>query len=257
MTEPIEKSERSGIQVIARAAAIRRELGANPDGLSLGRIAGAVELPRSTVQRIVGALQAERLVMSDSQGGRLRIGPQIKTLAELSRLDVIQEIKPFLIQLTQQTGETADLSVMRSEGMIFLDQVVGRHRLRAVSAVGEVFPLTSPANGKACLAQLSEDHAQRLIADEWRRDGVSGDMGAMMAQLAEIRETGLAYDNGDHTPGLSGIGFAFRDRDSALHAISVPIPAPRFDDARASVEAMLRTTSAGIADLMSSGVARG
>jgi len=38
-----------GIQVIARAAAILREVGARPDGLSLGKLAAATGLARSTV----------------------------------------------------------------------------------------------------------------------------------------------------------------------------------------------------------------
>ena len=54
--ENSEKSEsRSGIQVIARAAAVLRELKGNTSGMSIGQIAERLELPRSTVQRIVGA----------------------------------------------------------------------------------------------------------------------------------------------------------------------------------------------------------
>ena len=60
-----KKSEKSGIQVvarsaatlitllIARSAAILRTLRAHPDGVNLGQIAANVDLPRSTVQRIV------------------------------------------------------------------------------------------------------------------------------------------------------------------------------------------------------------
>ena len=46
-----------GIQVIARAAAVLRALRDAPSGLSLGALAEATGLPRSTVQRIVAALK--------------------------------------------------------------------------------------------------------------------------------------------------------------------------------------------------------
>jgi DNA-binding IclR family transcriptional regulator len=59
-------SERSGIQVIARAAAVLRPLRREPIGLSLGEIVERVSLPRSTVQRIVAALGREELLMSAS-----------------------------------------------------------------------------------------------------------------------------------------------------------------------------------------------
>ena len=55
---------RSQIQVIARAAAILRTLENQAAGLSLGQIAQRVNLARSTVQRIVAALQAEKLLAS-------------------------------------------------------------------------------------------------------------------------------------------------------------------------------------------------
>ena len=66
-----KKSEKSGIQIIARSAAILRTLRAHPDGVNLGQIAANVDLPRSTVQRIVGALQTERLeiMMVDDLAG--------------------------------------------------------------------------------------------------------------------------------------------------------------------------------------------
>jgi IclR family acetate operon transcriptional repressor len=47
------------VQVIARAAAILRALEDEAAGLSLGQIAQRVNLARSTVQRIVAALEAD------------------------------------------------------------------------------------------------------------------------------------------------------------------------------------------------------
>ena len=58
MTEPS-----SGIQVIARAAAILRACKDGGSALSLAQIAGRVGLARSTVQRIVSALAAEGLLL--------------------------------------------------------------------------------------------------------------------------------------------------------------------------------------------------
>ncbi len=73
------------IQVIARAAAILRALENEADGLSLGQIAQRVKLARSTVQRIVAALAAEKLLMAASPTGRVRLGPTILRLAAAAR----------------------------------------------------------------------------------------------------------------------------------------------------------------------------
>lgn len=233
---------RSGIQVIARAAAILRVLRDNTEGMSLGQIADRVELPRSTVQRIVGALQAERLVIATSSGGSIRLGPEITALSEATRYNVVEECRLHLSELSRRLGETADLSVLRGAGMIFLDQVPGTHRLRTISAVGDVFPLTTTANGRAALALLPEAEARSLVEAEWKRAHQPGDWMAFARMLTDIRSQGIAEDADEHTIGISALGGAFRDRNGEIHAISVPVPTPRFLAMRGTVEAELRVT---------------
>jgi DNA-binding IclR family transcriptional regulator len=239
-----ESARSSGIQVIARAAAILRVLRDHTEGMSLGQIAEKVDLPRSTVQRIVGALQAERLVIASSSGGSIRLGPEITALSEATRYNVVEECRLHLSELSRKLGETADLSVLRGAGMIFLDQVPGTHRLRTVSAVGDVFPLTTTANGRAALSLLPEAQARALAEAEWARRKIPGeqprDWPAFAALLAEVRETGLAYDRDEHTGGISAIGFAFRDRTNEVLAISVPVPSQRFETILPDIEAALR-----------------
>lgn len=235
-----DKTERGGIQVIARAAAILRALKDEPSGLSLGQIAERVGLPRSTVQRITGALAAERLLMSNPRGGGLRLGPELGALAEAARYNVVERCRPILAALTQETGETTDLSVMRDGAMVFLDQVPGLHRLRTVSSVGEVFPLTSTANGRACLALMTPAEA-RAAAEAELRGRPGGALAQALARVDEVRRDGVAEDLDEHTPGISALGFAFREWGGDLHAISVPIPSMRFEACREEVtEALLR-----------------
>jgi DNA-binding IclR family transcriptional regulator len=238
---------RAGIQVIARAAAILRALRDDSDGMSLGRIAEKVGLPRSTVQRIVGALAAERLVIASGSSASIRLGPEITSLAEAARYSVAEECRLHLSELSRALGETADLSVLRGASMIFLDQVAGTHRLRAVSSVGEVFPLTTTANGRAALALLPRTEARALAEAEWRRRGIAGDWPAFAKLLDGVAAGGLAHDLDDHTQGISAVGGAFRDRRGEIHAISVPIPTSRFTLRRREVEAALRRTLAAVA----------
>ena len=245
-----EDQSRNGIQVIARAAAVLRVLRDSPGGMSLGQIAESVGLPRSTVQRIVGALQAERMVIASLQGSGLRIGPEMQSFADAARYNIVESCRLMLSELAQATGETADLSVLKGNGMIFLDQVPGTHRLRTVSSVGEVFPLTTSANGKAVLARLPRERALALARSEWDRRGTLADETAFAAELDRIAETGLAYDLDDHTEGISAVGCAFTDWSGDLHAISVPIPTTRFATRRRSVEEALRKCHTHVLRLM-------
>jgi DNA-binding IclR family transcriptional regulator len=139
---------------------------------------------------------------------------------------------------------------MRGVGMTFLDQVPGTHRLTTISKVDEVFPLTTTANGRACLAELPEDEALRLIEAEWARNEVAGDLPRFLQRLEDVRRTGLAYDLDEHSEGISAIGFGFRDWGGTLHAISVPMPSTRFADMKPVVEAALLVTKTGITQMI-------
>lgn len=164
-------------------------------------------------------------------------------MANAAQYNIVEHCRLLLTELTQKTGETTDLAVMRGIGMVFLDQVPGTHRLTTVSQVGEVFPLTTTANGKACLAALPNDEALKLAQNEWDRNGVTVEVSRFLSELDRVRETGLAYDLDEHSGGVSAIGFAFRDWVGDLHAISVPVPSSRFEKQRNLIERALRETA--------------
>lgn len=235
-------SGNGGIQVIARAAAILRVLREDTSGMSLGRIAEKVDLPRSTVQRIISALQAERLVISSSSGGTIRLGPEIKALSEATHYSVVEMCRLHLLELSQKVTETVDLSVLRGSGMIFLDQVPGTHRLRTVSAIGDVFPLTTTANGRAVLSMMDRARARDLVETEWKRREMREDWPEFAAKLDATAATGIAYDLDEHTVGISAVGAGFTDMSGELHAISVPIPSTRFREKHYAVERSLVAT---------------
>lgn len=203
--------------------------------MSLGQIAEKIELPRSTVQRIVGALQAERLVMSSPTGGGIRLGPELLSLGGATRYSIVDLCRPFLEKLSVMTGETVDLSVLRRKRMIFLDQVQGQHRLRTISFVGEEFPLTTTANGRACLAKLTDSEIKSYAESEWRSLKVNGNLNALREQIREVRKLGIAFDLDDHTSGVSAVGISFVDNYGDIYAISVPIPSTRYEEKSASV----------------------
>jgi DNA-binding IclR family transcriptional regulator len=220
-----------GIQVIARAADILRVLKTDKEGMSLGQIANRVNLPRSTVQRIVNALITERLVVASASEGGLRLGPEIQSLAMAAKFDVAKSIRPIITELSIVTEETVDLAVLREQRLVFIDQVEGNHRLRTVSAVGEIFPLTDTANGKAVLALMEEAQASVLITEELAaRTCLASSVTDVLNDIALVRERGYSLDCDEHTMGISAVGVAFADQAGLLYAISIPVPSQRFAD---------------------------
>jgi DNA-binding IclR family transcriptional regulator len=226
-----EPRNREGVQVISRAASILRMLSTRTRGASLGDIAKAVGLPRSTVQRIVEALNAEGLLVSTTTSSSIRLGPGLLPLAAAAKFEIADLARPFLEELATATGETVDLAILDNDRAMFIDQVQGTHRLRAVSGVGVSFPLHASANGKAMLARLADPLVAKLrnrmkltpntphTITSWKR---------LDQELAAIRETGLAYDREENSLGISAIGIAIGGDGMDLAAITIPVPTQRF-----------------------------
>jgi len=243
---------RHGVQAIARAAAVLRALGDQPNGLGLGEVAIAAGLPKSTAHRIVAALAAEGLV-TQSADGRIRLGGGISRLALAGREAIAERLRPILIELHRELEETVDLAVLDGGSVRFVDQVGAPRRLRAISSVGDAFPLHCTANGKALLAALPEDQAIASLPHPLPRltPHTIVSLDDLLGELAAIRRDGVAYDREEHTEGICAVGAAVSDgSDPAAVAISVPVPAPRFHGNETSLAAAVAEAARAASELL-------
>jgi DNA-binding IclR family transcriptional regulator len=252
----MQDRSRSGVQSIARAGRVLRALGAAPDGLPLVELAAAVELPKSTVHRLVGALADEGLVRTGA-GGHVTLGPLLEQLAAATRLTLPERVRPALEALRAELEETVDLAVLDGPQLRFVDQLPAPHRLRAVSAVGEAFPLHCTANGKALLAALPRERALALLPARLPRftPATIVSRAALVAELDAIAATGgLAFDREEHTEGICAAGAAVRDaRGAPVAVVSVPVPTPRFQRAEARLARAVPAAAAAAERLLARG----
>jgi DNA-binding IclR family transcriptional regulator len=250
-TDGDQRPEKSQVQVIARAAAILRSLEDEPAGLSLAQIAQRVGLARSTVQRIVAALGTEKLLIAASPTERVTLGPAILRLAASTRVDLAARLRPILVELSAALHETVDLARVERDHLLFIDQVVSSQRLRTVSAVGEVFPLHCSANGKAYLAMLTDDEIAALIGKNYKRHtgATHTTLKNLLKDVAQIRKNGIAFDLGEHSADIFAVGIAFFDISGNAFAISIPMPAARFQAKKAKAVQQLVAVKASLLSL--------
>lgn len=237
----MQSKEINSIQVIGRAIAVLKTCAALGPGLSLGDIARQLDLPRSTVQRIVQALAEGGFLIASNRAKSIGLGPDLLALGADASGNVVELAQPTLKLLAEQTGETVDLARFNRDHMIFINQMPGAHRLQAVSAVGDTFPMHCTANGKAALAQLDNVSLRRALGenlDQFTSKTVT-DYAELLVELSTIREQAFAIDNEEHTLGICAIGMAFKDPARQVYAISIPIPAVRFAAMRARCEPLL------------------
>ena len=241
--------------MIARAASVLRALEGEASGLSLAQIAQRVGLARSTVQRIVESLSAEQFVIAAAPSAGVRLGPALLRLALSASAEIDQITRPVMTELSRVLGETVDLSVLKGSAAVFTDQIPGSHRLRAVSAIGEVFPLHCTANGKALLGLLPLDKRERLLHAPLPRltPGTITKTSAVLAEVAACEARGYALDMEEHTEGICAVGVAFLDPLSRGVALSIPVPTTRFKRRRKELIERLLASREHIVGAMGSG----
>lgn len=222
--------------------------------MSLSQIAERVGLARSTVHRLVTALEAERFVASASPNGRVRLGPGLARLAGAASSDVRGVIHPSLERLSRELNETVDLAVLEHDHVRFIDQVAAPRRLRAVSAVGAVFPAHCTANGKALLAAAPGAEVLRWLPARLERQtpNTITDREELLAELDRVRAEGVGYDREEHTIGICAVGAVVRDPAGALAAVTVPLPSQRFYGKEEKLAAALLRVCAEIGQALGS-----
>ncbi len=234
MAEPQSKDagsrSQNPVQVITRVADILRALEGERDGLSLAQIASRVGLARSTVHRLTVGLTSEGFVVPASPNGRVRLGPALARLGIASRLELKEELEPFVRRLANALEETIDVAVLDGSSVRFIDQIEGAHRLRAVSRVGDRFPLHCSANGKALLAALPREGAERLLPTrlEAFTPNTITSRAALWKELDQVTQAGVAFDREEHTVGICAVASVVQDAASTAAALTVVMPTQRF-----------------------------
>ena len=225
-----QRPESAALQLVSRMSAILRALENQPVGLSLGQIAKATGLPRATVHRIVDALEVEQFVAADTLYGGVRLGPAVTRLAASAFADFKSGVRPFLEALCRRVQETVVLTTMRHGRLTLVDQVPPDRPLHVVISPSiELNPCYTSA-GKALLATSSDVEIVRTIKP-WLNPptpNAAGTVPEFMAQIAEIRRTGVAYDDEEVAEGACGVALDVRDSSGAIYSVSVCVPSVRY-----------------------------
>ena len=220
---------RMGVQVIARAAEICRELATATDGLTTAELVERVGLSRPTVYRILRALMDEDFVRQVAPG-RYAVGPAFLVIGGSTYGGLRHDLRPFMKDLSSELGETIDLAVLDNGEALFVDQFVAMRGLRVVAHMGARLPLHCTASGKALLAALSPDDADRELAEvpQAYTPNTVTDRAALLQEIDEVRRTGVAYDHEEYVMGVCAVATPVHDAVGAVGALTVEVPAVRF-----------------------------
>lgn len=243
-------SDNAGSKVIARAAQLLRAIEDDPDGVTITTLARRTGMPRSTVHRLVSALEAEQLLINGA--GKVRVGPALARMAASAHIDVVSLSRPAIETLGRRTRETIDLSVFRGSYALLVSQFASDQELRVISSVGTAFPCHCTAPGKALLAALPDEQLELMYPakPEVRTVNSLSSKTAILQEMEKIRRQGFAVDHEEHAAGVCAISVAIHASHNERYAVSVAVPALRFAANVDSLLASLRQCKAEIEELL-------
>jgi DNA-binding IclR family transcriptional regulator len=223
----------TGSQSIDRAAQLLVAVAESPDGLSVGELVERTDLPKSTVSRLVAALERNALVQRDTARGPLRPGPVLTRLARrgLADRDLVELSAPALQRLAAASDETVNLGVPTPLGVEHLSQVDSRHFLGSTNWIGRLAPHHCTASGKLFLAfgavRMPSGRLPRMTPD------TVTDPAELARQLERVRAEGYAIVVGELEHGLAAVAAPMRDGGGdTVAALSVSGPEGRLPAAR-------------------------
>jgi DNA-binding IclR family transcriptional regulator len=229
-----ESGEQAGRGTATRSFRVLQVmLDSEQDSLGVRQMAAELGLPPSTVHRLLGVLQEERLVARNPDGS-YRLGLEFLRLAwkTTARFPLSTVARPVLERLAEQTEESALLSLYDAERQMwmFALAVESKHPLRYHLPMSEWVPLYNSASGLAIAAFLpTEQQDASLAANDVTQPG------KVRAELAAIAARGYAVSRGRRVHGAAGIASPLFDAlGKVAGAVALSIPDQRFSPAHES-----------------------
>lgn len=235
---------------LERYVRILELLTAYSDGLLAAEIEQILKLPKTTVNRLLHALEASELIVADrKRGGRFFIGKRLNRVlySETGWIEIAT--RRLLKELASKLNETCFIARrfqgrIESVAMESPDASVGIY-----VTPGHDFPWHATASGKL-LTALSEEEPPMKGLKRYT-DKTIVDRKNIKAVLADIRANGYATESGEHVVGLGTIIVPISTDDSEmLYGLGLTGPEQRVMTSLKENIAALRSAASHLSSIL-------
>lgn len=205
----------------------------NAMGIGLSELARRADLSKTTAHRLLGTLVTNGAL--ERSGDVYRLGPLFfELMTERGRRHselVSEQLTPYLAALFERTRHTVHLAYLDSNEVVYANKLFSARRVEAPSRIGGRAPAHCTGVGKAMLA-FDEGANETVLASglqRWTPFTIT-DPKEFRRELAQIRESGVAFDRQENTLGLvCAAAPIFGTRRVPQAALSVSGPSESFN----------------------------
>ena len=231
-----------GTQAIHRAVQLLKLFGVRQEEWSLAELVKETKLNKTTVFRILSALESEGL-LERTERNNYQLGPEMVALGTwaIEQNSLIKVAEPPLKELVSQVNErvTLEQPVLNVDGswsMLGLTAIRSNHRITVSQIYGTRLPIHATSTGKAYLAHLPSEMQLAILKATPLNAFTSTThttIEEIFGELSLIKSQGYAVALGELEEGLLATGTPlFNHRGEPVAAISMEGPTSRVDEAR-------------------------
>lgn len=207
--------------------------------LTLAEIMQGFDVPKASLHRMLGALEAGSLVIREpGVRNAYAIGPRLARLgvAIVTHSGARQLRHAILARLVADIGETVNLTMLNETSVLYLDRMEAPWPLRLDLKPGSHVPLHCSASGKLLLSLLPRDQraalVRQLVLERFTSNTIT-DIDLLEAELDRCAHKRLGIDNEEFVAGISCVAVPVSDSTGhvvaalALHAPTARAPLSR------------------------------
>ncbi len=185
-----------GTRAVRRAVGVLKAFTVSRPELGLSEVTRLTGLNKTTVFRLLSALEDEGLVQRAPEGEAYRLGPELAALGlrALGATGLLFAAQAELPGLAEATQETSSLHVLVGREVVILDEAFGGRVLAAKKEVGSRWPAHATSTGKALLAFGPEEQMQEFLRHPLSKltPKTLSDPQALQRELRRVRTRGYA-----------------------------------------------------------------
>jgi len=234
-----EQKPYAGTQAVLRALQLVKTFRDDRPSWSLAELSKELKLNKTTVYRLLTALESEGLVRRLPDAESYSLGPDMVMLgARAMRSYSLREAcRGELKVLAEASHETATLEILSGRDVLILDEIRGSHLLGSVPSIGTRWPAFATSTGKAILANLPDDQVSAILKGSLPHytPKTITDTTRLRKEFVETKRRGYAIADEALELGFRAVGAALFQHDGEIAgAISVGGPVIRFHADRVS-----------------------
>lgn len=215
------------IQSIVKASKILELILNENRHMGISDFSRHLNMPKATIQNMVFTLEQVGYIEKDPMTMKYRLGPLLFQMGMhyANNMDLTILARVWLEKLCSEYNESTRAGIMMGEKVIVVMEIDPDNSYIAFPGPGSVIPAHTSAIGKILLAYMPDKRRKRIIDNTsftplTEKSITTAE--ALQAELAEINNSGIAFDREESLKGLTCVaGPIFNHKSECIASISL------------------------------------